>query len=357
MKTNPPSTTHRTKTLHGFTLVELLVVITIIGILIALLLPAVQAAREAARQVQCKNHLKQLALAALGHEENRGYYPTGGWGNWWVGDPDRGNTLGQAHRQPGSWIFSCLPYLEQEAVYMLPSDSNPDVITPQQTQGAKVMCQTPLDVLNCPSRRPPALHANGHNRYFYNAGDRRRPMDVMIRADYVGNAGDTGSHGNYGPSSLANGDRGIGFDPLGYYGANPPVLMTGISYLCSEVKMSDITDGTSNTIFAGEKHINPDYYYTGGDPGDDQNAYTGADIDTVRYTGINGAVLQYGPMPDTPGYVGYGQNCPFGSAHANGFHVAFCDGSVTMLNYSIDLEIFRCLGNRKDGRVIDGNAY
>ncbi len=121
----------------GFTLVELLVVITIIGILIALLLPAVQAAREAARQVQCKNNLKQIALAALGHEQNRGFFPTGGWGISWVGDPDRGQTFGDAQHQPGNWLYSCLPFLEQETLYLLPADGQPNVITTHQCAGAK----------------------------------------------------------------------------------------------------------------------------------------------------------------------------------------------------------------------------
>ena len=89
----------------GFTLVELLVVITIIGILIALLLPAVQAAREAVRIVQCQNHIKQLSLGCLDHESATGRFPTGGWGWAWTGDPDRGTDW----RQPGGWIYNVLP--------------------------------------------------------------------------------------------------------------------------------------------------------------------------------------------------------------------------------------------------------
>ena len=90
-------------------------VITIIGILIALLLPAVQAAREAARMTQCRNNLKQISLAALDHEHSNGWLPEGGWGYTWVGDPTRGFDKNQV----GGFFYNILPYLEQQALHNL----------------------------------------------------------------------------------------------------------------------------------------------------------------------------------------------------------------------------------------------
>ena len=93
----------------GFTLVELLVVIAIIAMLVTLLLPAVQAAREAARRTQCINNIRQLALGCLNHESAHSFMPSGGWGWSWVGDPDRG----AGKEQPGGWGYAVLPFIEE----------------------------------------------------------------------------------------------------------------------------------------------------------------------------------------------------------------------------------------------------
>ena len=115
----------------GFTLVELLVVIAIIGILVALLLPAIQAAREAARRTECKNKLKQMGLAALTHEDTQKHLPTGGWGWRWSGDPD----AGYGDRQPSGWYYNILAYTEESAIHDLGKDGNPTQITALQKAG------------------------------------------------------------------------------------------------------------------------------------------------------------------------------------------------------------------------------
>ncbi|MBU4398818.1 MAG: DUF1559 domain-containing protein, partial [Planctomycetes bacterium] len=323
------------------TLVELLVVITIIGILIALLLPAVQAAREAARQVQCKNHLKQLALAALNHEQLLGHLPTGGWGCLWAGDPDRGYDA----RQPGGWVFNSLPYMEQQALHDLGLNGS--------ATGRSLTATTPIAGLHCPTRRPAIAypHVLVSGWAFRNI---TLPNNLIARTDYAANCGDffgTDSERSCyeGPSSLAAGDS---------WSANTWAQMrngerwaTGVIYLHSWLPLTRITDGTSNTYLAGERYLRPDHYFDGLDGDDDQGWVVGLDYDVARWTTNDGGST---PMQDTPGYFNW---LAFGSAHANGFQMAFCDGSVDMINYSIDPETHRRLGNRKDGLTIDGKKF
>ena len=170
---------------HGFTLVELLVVITIIGLLIALLLPAVQSAREAARQAQCRNNLKQLALACLSHESLNKRFPTDGWGVAWTGDPDRGTDW----RQPGGWIYNILPFIEQQAMHDLGAGLTGAVKDTANCQRYSV----PVVVLSCPSRRRSIAYPWTRNWQFVNSGT----PTAAVRSDYSGNGGDTYTWAGY----------------------------------------------------------------------------------------------------------------------------------------------------------------
>jgi len=360
---------YRERGFAAFTLVELLVVITIIAILIALLLPAVQSAREAARQTQCRNNLKQLALGCLNHEQQHRHFPTGGWGFAWTGDADRGFDW----RQPGGWLYNILPYIEQQTLHDMGSGlsgwGQPN--TPKgdaHLQRATV----PLAMFYCPSRRAVTLYPWVYpGTTFVNATS---PRDkVVSRSDYAGNDGTVyipPGGAAYAPipwqTAPPNADAGpISPDEVEY----PPgsglktakavsvfswigKQATGIFYCGSMTTMSDISDGSSNTYLIGEKYINPDWYLTGMSPGDNESSLSGDNADIGRWCRYPD---QY-PYPDTPGFAGQVEYS-FGSAHLNGCHMAFCDGSVQMISYSIEPLIHSYLGNRKDGQVIDAKKY
>jgi prepilin-type N-terminal cleavage/methylation domain-containing protein/prepilin-type processing-associated H-X9-DG protein len=335
----------RTLNRPGFTLVELLVVITIIGILIALLLPAVQAAREAARRAQCTNNLKQIGLGMLQHEERNGFFPGSGWGYMWVGDPDRG--IGKD--QPGGWIYQILPYMEQQSLFDLGTDSQKDVQTPQQMAGSAQRLQTPLSVMNCPTRRPPMLFAFTPltSRIPHNSD----PVPTMSRADYAANYGDLyWPWSTEGPADLAQGAAWT----AGNQWPNTKDC-TGISFLRSKVAVSWVTDGLSNTYMVGERYLDADLYYNGMDWADNESMFIGEDNDTHRTTFCPDPlpanyVPTHSPMQDT---AGYGDYVRFGSAHANSFNMCLCDGSVRSIGYEIDPLTHRYLGNRQDGQPID----
>ncbi len=333
----------RQRAKRGFTLVELLVVITIIGILIALLLPAVQAAREAARMLQCRNNLKQISLACLSHEQVNRWFPTGGWGYTWVGDP----SSGFGRNQPGNAFYNCFPYMEQQALHdsQLPYARG----SAQQIAAAVQMIETPLAGFICPTRRIVMVWPSTWNTVYVNAGG-TTPNNVSSRGDYAMNAGSYYLSWGGGPGSWTAGLA------MAADSANPTFqkLANGICCQLSKVRISDITDGTSNTYLVTEKYLRADDYLVGIDPGDDQALEAADDTDPVRFTRAQDHVTPLPPRQDVPGYL---DPNAMGSAHTIGFNAAFCDGSVKVISYTIDPTAHAYLGSRNDGIVIDAKQW
>ena len=310
----------RGRRIHAFTLIELLVVIAIIGILIALLLPAVQKVREAANRAKCANNLKQMALAFHSHHDAFGYFPTAGWG--WTYPPtyDASGTPVIGSQQQAGWGFQILPYIEGENIWRGGGGR-----TNQERVLVAIAAAQP--VFFCPSRRPPTVK----NYYPTRTSD-----------GYITNIENVAQ-----PPALPDEINNAMCD---YAGNNINDAQDGVLRPRSPHRIADITDGTASTLLLGEKQM----YWATLDQlqSDDDQGYTaGDDHDTLRHTDMP-------PEPDyREGVPVSGQAGLFGAAHPTGFNAAFADGSLHFLSYSIDPVAFRYLGNISDGQVIDGNAF
>ena len=337
---------------RGMTLVELLVVVAIIGLLVALLLPAVQSVRESARRNYCMNNLKQIGAAATQHLAQHGHFPTGGWGWGWLGDPDRGFR----HRQPGSWVFSCLPFLEQVPLYSLQAGTDGSTTPTRADAGAKVLA-TALPVFQCPSRREvrPYPHWRSSTGYLTAFGNTSN-TSAVAKSDYAANGGDRNfypSAGGLWASHCGNADCGPASLPadadletfVAQSNNNPSTQPTGVVFVMSAIVPGSIRDGLSNTFFGGEKSLYPESYTTGASAGDNENMYVGINAESVRCANSGTPARQ-----DTSG-IDYVNN--FGSAHAGQFGAVRCDGSVQMISYDINGTTYGRLANRRDGQAID----
>ena len=209
------------------------------------------------------------------------------------------------------------------------------------------MTTMPISTLYCPSRRPAIATApKGH--YNTNIINARMPAEGVVgKTDYAMCAGNPVQiDDEAGPGSLAEYDN-----PKSTTWPASTDHMNGVSYQRSTVTPRDITDGTSHTYLLGEKYLRPEGYsgWTANvnELGDNEACYGGYNRDFHRST-------HYQPVQDRPGFdLQYG----FGSAHTTGFNMAFCDGSVRMINYDIDRVTHRYLGIRHDGVALNESLF
>ena len=336
----------------AFTLVELLVVVSLIGILVALLLPAVQAAREAARRTDCANRVRQIVLAMLNHESAHSVFPTGGVEPWpRIEDYSEDGKPYSYKKQGLGWAFQVLPYLEENSVHDLGT--------------TKAITGTPIGLYFCPSRRAPTQWtlAPAEARWLIDyaattpfASCSQLPPEADPERIFDNDSPQTcikemvwNQVGDFAPRLVPEKEKD---NPLFKYWG---VIVRGsyfhegtLEYWANytpPVRVAHITDGTSNTSVVTEKWIEPTTYDSGSRPADDFGWSDGWDWDVLRLTYCR-------PTPDSP-RIRDNLVVSAGSAHPAGVNTGLVDGSVRLVSYDVHVETFNRLGHRTDGEIVD----